>query len=264
LDSKTPRAAALVLSLILVASLLGTLSGGLAAPLSQLAQRLHPSSSPEAVVTASGADTGILLLRVSQELTGVNPIPIENATARIQRQVFGSYPLQVTTNSSGEAEWQLTTGNYSVSVSDALFRASADVQIRPNQTTLDDVTLTKVSDPILFADLSDGDSSGSVAPWQSIQAAVNGTTAIAPRGIYFVDALYGQSPVQSQAGQGSTAPFAQEDVAAVSIQSTAVTGTGGTSLLWLTLRPQTFFPVEGATSLSLVTFSAVTRISYHG
>ncbi|MGD0638702.1 MAG: hypothetical protein ABSA72_11760, partial [Nitrososphaerales archaeon] len=55
-----------------------------------------------------------------------------------------------------------------------------------------------------------------------------------------------------------------EDLFSVTMESSQVRGSGTSSLLWLTLLPVTFVPLQGMTSLTLVTFLTMTGITYHG
>jgi hypothetical protein len=50
----------------------------------------------------------------------------------------------------------------------------------------------------------------------------------------------------------------------VTIVSSQVSGSGSSSLIWLTVHPGTFVPLQGATTLAVVTYTAITRITFHG
>ncbi len=129
-------------------------------------------------------------------------MPIQNATVVLLRQATGSLPLELGTNSSGEAVANLIAGNYSLTVHAPFFRTTVNVQVRENETTLVDLAVSKLSDQVVFSDLSDADSAGSVAPWQSITLAVTTSPRISNASSDFLDVFYGQA----QSGNVSLGP----------------------------------------------------------
>ncbi len=264
LNTSKARVASLVVCLVLLASLLGSLSGGLAPPLSKVVQQL-PFLTQTVTSTSGGGNAGKVLVNATLTIEGFRPVPIPNATVILIKESTGStgsFPVETGTNSSGEAVEQLFPGNYSLKVFDQLFSTEVTVQVSKNVTTVDDLTVLKLSDQVVFSDLSDEDSAGSVAPWQSVTLAVTASTAVANGSNYYLDVVYYQSPLNGSSPLGSYVEH--EEVIGVTMESSQLSGAGQSSLLWLTLHPVTFVPLQNMTSLSLVTFDTVTRISYHG
>lgn len=252
----------LVVCLVLLASLLGALSGGLAPPLSRAIRSL-PFVTQTVTTTSGTSDAGMIVVNATLDLSGFNPVPISNATVDLipisAGFSSGKLTVDTETNASGIAEKQVLVGNYTLEVFNQVFSTSVGVQILPNATTTDNLTVLKSTDPVVFSDLSDEDSAGSVAPWQTVTLAVSGSTTISNSSAYFLDAVYGQF-----GGPGGTV-LIQEDVIGVTMESSHAFDYGnGTSLIWLTVHPVSFLPTEDMASLSLVTFSAVTRLTYNG
>jgi hypothetical protein len=263
LNSKRVRVVALVVCLVLLASLLGAVSGGLTPPLSKAIQKL-PFVTQTVTSTSGVSDAGEIVIDASLGVPGFAPVPIPNATVNLipisTGFSSGKLPVDTETNASGIAEKQVLVGNYTLKVFDQIFSTSVGVEVLPNATTTDDLTVLKTSDQVVFSDLSDEDSAGSVAPWQSVTLAVSGSTPISNSSAYYLDIVY----EQFGGGPGGTV-MRQEDVIGVAMESSQTFAYGnGSGLIWLTLRPVAFVPTSNMTSLSLVTFAAVTRISYHG
>lgn len=260
-STKKARVATLVICLVLLASLLGALNTSLSAPFSQVAHKLPLPTSAETTTSTSGANRGKIVVNASLGIDGFPAVPIPNATVVLLRDATGSLPLELGTNSSGEAESKLIAGDYTMTVHGSFFSTTLDVQVRENETTLADVAISKLSDQVVFSDLSDEDTADSVAPWQSITLAVTAASAISNASSDFLDVVYSQT----QNSNVSLGPSAlHEDLFSVTMESSQVRGSGTSSLLWLTLLPVTFVPLQGMTSLTLVTFLTMTGITYHG
>jgi len=269
LKKSRARTASLVLGLALLTVLLSSLSSGLVAPLSEVAH-LFPSSRPGSVVQPAKPPAPGFVVASASLVNGSGSTPIPNATVSVRVQASVNPALELKTNSSGEAEASVAPGAYVVTVSDPLFSNTTSLNVYSNATTEAQVTVSELADQASFADLSDEDSSGSVAPWQSIVVAVSASSAIANKSSYFLDLSYGPESITGPLTSPSSSPSslltslgrqAQVPVTVVSSQTSAI---GGAPLLWLTLRPQTFVLLQGMQSLDLATYSAATRVIYHG
>jgi len=261
LKKSRARTASLVLGLALLTVLLSSLSSGLVAPLSEVAH-LFPSSRPGSVVQPAKPPAPGFVVASASLVNGSGSTPIPNATVSVRVQASVNPALELKTNSSGEAEASVAPGAYVVTVSDPLFSNTTSLNVYSNATTEAQVTVSELADQASFADLSDEDSSGSVAPWQSI--------VVANKSSYFLDLSYGPESITGPLTSPSSSPSslltslgrqAQVPVTVVSSQTSAI---GGAPLLWLTLRPQTFVLLQGMQSLDLATYSAATRVIYHG
>ena len=268
------RTATLVICVALLALLLGSLSTGLVSPLSSALQglpSLHPSTKAQQTVTIEIgrilvntsflASISLSVFPLNSSLGEVAPartvvIPIPNATVKVQRNALGSFPLQLETNSSGEAGSQLVAGNYTLTVSTPSFSTSAQVRIYQSLTTEADVLVSRLVNQAIFSDLSDEDSSGSVAPWQSINMAVLASSAPTETSAGFLDLYYGTASTGFVLNKVTEVP--------VTVTASQVSGSGASTLLWLTLHPESFLPVQSLVGLTLVTYSATTRIFVHG
>ena len=253
------RTAALILCLGILALLLGSVNAGLSAPLFEIEQGLPHLPSLTGPPHKVSIETGAILVSASLYQSGLPVSPVANATVKILLDEQGSLPLLLETNSSGEAQAQIEAGNYTLTVSTSFFGTLADVRVYPNVTTDADVAFSMVSDQALFSDLPDGDSSGYVAPWESIVLAVDASPGIPNSSAYFLD-LY---PSQQNPGVVQGHPYLPVPYP-VTIVASQVRGSGASGLLWLTLRPETFVPLQNATILSVVTYTATTRITLHG
>jgi hypothetical protein len=274
LKTTKARTATLVICVALLALLLGSLSTGLVAPLSSALHglpSLHPSTKAQQTVTIEIgrilvntsllASTSLLLFPSNSSLEEGAPartvvIPIPNATVKIQRDALGSFPLQFETNSSGEVGSELVAGNYTLTISTPSFSTSAQVRVYQSLTTEADVLVSRLADQAIFSDLSDEDSSGSVAPWQSINLAVLASSAPTETSAGFLDLYYGTASTGIVLSQITEVP--------VTVTASQVSGSGDSSLVWFTLRPESFLPVQGLVDLTLVTYSATTRTFVHG
>ena len=258
------RTAALIVCLGVLALLLGSVNAGLSAPLTQLEQGFPQIPSLAKASHTEAIETGAILVRASLydgalPVAPVTPVtPVANATVKILLEAQGVLPLLLETNSSGEAQAQIEVGNYTLTVSSPYFSALADVRVYPNVTTEADVSVTMMSDQVVFSDLSDGDSSGYVAPWQSITLAVDASQGMPNSSAYFLDLSHPQGVEAALGG-----PYRPVQVP-VTIASSQVSGSGSSGLIWLTVHPGTFVPLQGATALALVTYTATTRITFHG
>ena len=249
------RAAALIACLALLAILLGSLSSEWAAPISQVVDL--PTVAPPATITRTQTiETGTILVRALLVTAGFHiALPISNASVKIQSDALGAVPIALETNSSGQAEWQGVAGNYTLTVSDPGFSSTAGVQVHGDLTTHADLTVNEFSDKAIFSDLSDEDSSGLVAPWQTVVLAVNATSAITNSSAPFLGLFYEQFNPETPVVTG------EEQLVPATIVSSQVSGTGDSSLLWLTMHPGSSITIQGIRSLALVTYSAVMRIS---
>jgi uncharacterized membrane protein len=186
---------------------------------------------------------------------------------RIQASVNPA--LELKTNSSGEAQASVAPGTYVVTVSGPLFSNTTRLEVYSNETTEADVIVSELSDQAAFADLSDQDSSGSVAPWQSIVVAVVASSAITNHSSYFLDLSYGPESVTGpltslSSPSSSLTSLGRQAQVPVTVVSSQTSTDLGESLLWLTVRPQTFLLLQGMQSLDLATYSATMRVISYG
>ncbi len=266
------RTATLVVCVALLALLLGSLGAGLVAPLSSALQRLPALQSPPKTTETVEIETGEILVNTSfrgdysfpvfpsNSSVLVGPVrevvfPVPDANVTIQRNALGSVPLLLETNSSGEAGSQLVVGNYTLTVSTPYAKSSAQVRIYQGLTTEADVLLSRLVDQAVFGDLSDEDSSGSVAPWQSVVLAVNASLATTSTAD-FLDIYYGTASTGLDQVHEAEVP--------VTMIASQVSGSGQSSLLWLTVRPSSFLSVQGVLDFALVDYISTTRIFVHG
>ena len=106
-------------------------------------------------------------------LSGVN-ISISGATS------LALAALTFRTNSSGAFELSMDPGKYSVAIDDQRFHLSTAVNILPREVTELDVLATRMLHPITFYEAVDRDSSGWLAPWETM-------TAVTDSGIHHVN-----------------------------------------------------------------------------
>ena len=106
-------------------------------------------------------------------LSGVN-ISIRGATS------LALAALTFRTNSSGAFELSMDPGKYSVAIDDQRFHLSTAVNILPREVTELDVLATRMLHPITFYEAVDRDSSGWLAPWETM-------TAVTDSGIHHVN-----------------------------------------------------------------------------
>jgi hypothetical protein len=252
------RTAALIVCLGVLALLLGSVNAGLSAPLYQLEQGLPRIASLVVSTHTETIETGAILVNASLYEGALGVSPVANATVKIVLDAQGFLPLLLETNSSGEAQAQIDIGNYTLTVSSQFFSSTSQVRVYENATTEADVAVRMISNQVLFADLSDVDSSGYVAPWQSIVVAVNASSRIANSSVFL---LY-LSPPQGEALLAGPDRSGQVPVTVVASQ---VRGSGSSGLLWLTMHPGTFLPLQGGlTAFAVVTYTASTGITFHG
>jgi hypothetical protein len=246
------RAALLLVTLAVLAVVIGTVSSGLSSPLLGLALS---SPKPLRAATSAAPVPGLLLVRVSMYgAGGVSPsfglseeTPVANATVSVGSGVPGSPSLLMSTNSSGEAEVKLLPGNYALEVSNTEFSAFKDVSVVGYGTTIATVTVNKSETKPVFSDMSDADGSGYVGPWQQISLAVNSSSAklILSSDDFFLDPAYSNQSATSA-------------VAAAIVSAPADPSASG--LLWFIVRPASFIPVTGLSSLSIATYTASMKV----
>jgi hypothetical protein len=264
------RTLALVVCLLLLATILAGLSAGLPP------SAVHPTTVREPAL-------GTLLVKADMDQgtnNATSDAPIANASVSISR--IGSLsllPLVFRTNSSGEFTISFVTGDYSVSVSDSQFKKDASVVVQENMTTEVDVTVIRNSYPTLFSDLPDPDSSGSVAPWSYVYVAVSSSLGLPLNDSLFLDGAYGTyvyffssnatstesgnlslGSVQPQIALVAT-PASQAEERAALISSSF--DTSSSHLLWLTLQPESFLSLFGLVSLSLATYTTELQVTTH-
>lgn len=261
------RAAGLIASLVLLSLLLGSLSANDSAPLSQVVRSLqYLKQSPPP--PPPPPPTGYIVVNASVIRASSAASPVADATVTIQSAEQDIAPLVLPTNSSGEVEVQEDVGNWSVAVSTQSFSYLALVEVSDKVTTVANFIFTEAADQTVYLDLSNADASGYVAPWQSVIMAVNDSSAVTNGSDYFIDAYNvmatttppGEVYTSGAVGYGA---FLVQEVP-VTIVSSSVTGSGNSSLLWLTMHPAQFLYASGDLLYIVGTYVGSVRITYLG
>ena len=264
------RTAALVASLLLLATILAALGTGLSQSTLQPVPPGHPAMG-ELLVTVEMIDPtngSSAISRVSNASVSVSRIPSNSIT-----------PLVFRTNSSGEFSISFATGAYAVSVSDSQFQKSVSVVVQENMTTEVDATVIRHSYPVLFSDMQDRYSADSVAPWSYIFVGMSPSSGIQLNDSLFIDGSRGSfvtfyatnttsaesgnlTLVTGQPATLSTTSASGEETRALLISSNLYPS-AEPKVLWLTLQPESFISLSGLLSLSLATYSAGLQVTIH-
>jgi len=262
MDERT-RTLGLVACLILLATVLAGLSAGVA-PSPAVAS--HPKAPP----------TGTILVKVFMDQgTNTSSVGIPIPDANITISTASSLPLLPVvfqTNSSGEFEIPIGAGSYAVLIWNSEFRKGTEVVVQENRITEVNVTVTRHSYATLFSDLPDADSSGSVAPWSYVSVAVNSSDLIPLNGSLFMGGLYGTWTTIVVSGESGTQSLASgpfqvilatgnQSEVPVRLISSGLDPTAGSQVLWLTLQPESFFPISGLVSVSLAAYSTELQVT---
>lgn len=257
------RTLAIVVCLVLLATILAGLNAGSAPPNTKVTIQEVPS-------------TGTILVRVGMyQGTGNTSVevPVVNASVTIIRSSGSVTPLVFQTNSSGEFEISIGTGSYGVVVSDAQFRNGTNVEVQQNRTTEVHAIVTGHSYPALSSYLPNTGSSGSAAPWSYIYVALNASQDILMNGRLFIEGYYSLpvfSLISGSSGNLSLGVAQSQFNIAEALQGLAVPVTlissypdasTGSHVVWLILQPQSFFRLSGLLYLSLETYTDILQVT---
>jgi hypothetical protein len=256
------RTATLLLSLLLLAIILGTLTAGYATPVIGLAAK-HPAAVTTTFVSVN-APTGLLIVKAQLHGPSISYLPDNDSVAIQGANISIRGPSSTSswrsvppTNSSGEQALLLAPANYTVRVSDSFFATSADVTIRANSTAEVDVTVQYYQYASNLSLAADQDSSGYLSPSEPTTLVVNGSigTAVANNFTFFLEPQY-----DTNAGISTrTAPPPSSDVP-VTVLSVSGRNASGVDTAWVRLEPKSPVSLAGLSSMSLVAYKPTTKV----
>jgi hypothetical protein len=260
------RTALLLVTLAVLAIVLGTASTGLSSPLFGLTVNLpHPAPPAPPPAPISGQ----LLVNVSLYGASGGASPVAGATVSVGSGVLGSPPQLLATNSSGEVETPRYPGNYTLEVYNTEFSTFAEIHILASTTTVATVSVNKSETQPVLTDLSDEDGSGFVGPWQQISIAVNSSSAelILSSGTFFLDAVY--TPATTTNGSPVTIVANGVNLPTVTNETRAVvlsepTNASSPGLLWFVVQPTRFISVTGLSDLTIASYTASIKVTIVG
>jgi hypothetical protein len=274
-DSR-PKTLALLACLIILTVALGAVSLGFS---SSLRGALQSKDS----ITPKTPPQGNLMIRAFYS----NGLPVSNATV-LTRNLASSvvFPLPYHTDAAGELALAEPPGQYGVTVKNDQFQSSTQLQVSEGNNTLLEVNVTATIRASAFNELRTSGTSGFAPPWDQVVVAIPVNSVVYHPG----DTVFIQKFLSANGGffsngfipgpngsyivvQGDYAPlnasvsfFTFGNVPVnpqikADVLSSDLRVENQSGLLWLTLRVDSFLPVDLSPGLQLVTYSATTQVS---
>ena len=250
---------ALVVSSFLLSGAVSSLSGAIAVGPGRRFLDLLPGGNVTAVSTM-----GRILVRTSMNGGGLlSSVPLSgvNVTIRGASSPIAIVAFPFHTNSSGAFELPLDPGAYYIAITDPRFRISTSVSIFPRETTEADVSVTKELHQATFYEVVDQDSSGWLAPWNTMTVVTDSSLRQVNKTVpLFLDAVAQVFTYHWVNGGVKSVVLLTVPLHPEETQVTVLGVDQRNSAIWLTLRSRGFVDISGNQNFELATYGSGLRV----
>jgi len=231
----------------------------------------------KATSTAAVSSGGRLLVSVTLDNGSLFRAPLPKVQVAIAQFLFHGLRVVLATNQTGEVEFPLPAGRYSVSVSNDKFALSTTVPVNPGQVTHLQVAVNRTANYASFVAADDSTSQGTIEPWNTVTVQVSPYSFLRFSPFFLLGGQFSAVPVGQQnpptLGRFGAVvymqpmnvyevPPAYETRGGAEVPATVVSRVMNSGFAWLTLRLTEPLQLAGPVYLLVVRYQASSTVTF--